>query len=211
MSRPRHQLDFYFSFISLWSYIGSLPFQDLVRRYQLDVTYKPIDLYQVFGATGGKPPKERPLARQAYRWIEMERWQKIRGIALTKQPKFYPAQPSIGHRMLLAAQSQDANVHHFAHLALKAVWADEQNIEDPQTLIALANAGGLDGAALLAQSAQPEFSLQERALTDEALSRNVFGAPFYFYKGEPFWGQDRLDLLERAIQDDAPPSAAPRP
>ena len=210
MSRPRHQLDFYFSFISLWSYIGSLPFQDLVRRYELDVTYKPIDLYQVFAATGGKPPKERPLARQAYRSVEMDRWQKVRGIALTKQPKFYPAQPSVGHRMLLAAQSENANVGRFTHLALKAVWADEQNIEDRETLVALARAGGLDGPALLAQSAQPEFALQERALTDEALSRNVFGAPFYFYKGEPFWGQDRLDLLERAIQSDTPAETAVR-
>ena len=189
MSRPRHQLDFYFSFISLWSYIGSLPFQDLVRRYQLDVTYKPIDLYQVFGATGGKPPKERPLARQAYRWIEMERWQKIRGIALTKQPKFYPAQPSIGHRMLLAAQSQDANVHHFAHLALKAVWADEQNIEDPQTLIALANAGGLDGPALLAQSAQPEIPCKNaRSPTRRSVATSL-ARPFIFTRASRFGGK----------------------
>lgn len=202
MSRSQQQVDFYFSFISLWSYIGSLPFQDLIRQYDLDVTYKPIDLYQVFSATGGKPPKERPQARQVYRAIEMERWQKIRAIPLTKEPKFYPAQPSVGHRMLLAAQSGNQNVHSFVHLALKAVWADELNIEDPETLVTLASTAGLDGPALLLQSAAPELAMRERALTDEALSRNVFGAPFYFFKGEPFWGQDRLNLLEYAIQMD---------
>ena len=199
-ARPR--VEFYFSFISLWSYIGSLPFQQLIARRDVDVIYKPMDLYQVFAATGGKPPKERAPARQAYRLVEMARWRKVRNIPLNNEPRYYPAQPSTGHRMLLAAlrdSAPAAATHAFVHAALKAVWADELNIEDPATLIGLANDSGLDGAVLLAASEDPLLHAQEQALTAEALQRNVFGAPFYYFNDQPFWGQDRLELLEAAI------------
>ncbi|QHE93010.1 2-hydroxychromene-2-carboxylate isomerase [Pandoraea fibrosis] len=198
-SPVRKSIDFYFSFISLWSYIGSEPFQALVERQQLQVNYKPMDLYQVFQATGGKPPHERPPARQAYRLAEMARWQAIRGIPLNVSPKHYPVQPSHGHRMLLAAQADGEDVSRFLHLALRGVWADELNVEDPDTIRRLADQAGLDGAGLYDIAAEQVWVDQEAALTQEALARNVFGAPFYFYRDEPFWGQDRLELLERAI------------
>jgi len=199
-ARPR--VEFYFSFISLWSYIGSLPFQQLIARRDVEVIYKPMDLYQVFAATGGKPPKERAPARQAYRLVEMARWRKVRNIPLNNEPRYYPAQPSTGHRMLLAAlngKAPAAATHAFVHAALKAVWADELNIEDPATLVTLANDSGLDGTALLAANEDPLLHAREQELTAEALQRNVFGAPFYYFNEQPFWGQDRLELLEAAI------------
>ncbi|RJG07743.1 2-hydroxychromene-2-carboxylate isomerase [Noviherbaspirillum cavernae] len=201
--QPRPRVEFYFSFISLWSYIGSLPFQELIARRNIDVVYKPMDLYQVFAATGGKPPKERSPARQAYRLAEMARWSRMRKIPLNNEPRYYPAQPTLGHRMLLAALSDPAvdeqSIHGFVHSALKAVWADALNIEDEATLIHLAEKNGLNGKGLLAAAADPVLHDKEQALTAEALQRNVFGAPFYIFEGEPFWGQDRLELLEMAI------------
>ena len=123
----------------------------------------------------------------------------MRQIPLVLQPKFYPADPSRGHRMLLAALRDGRAVRDFAHAALQAVWADELDIADPQTLVRLADASGLDGRALLAASDDPALAAQEAALTREAIERKVFGAPFFFWRGEPFWGQDRLDVLEAAI------------
>ena len=125
---------------------------------------------------------------------------------MNNEPKYYPAQPSLGHRMLLAAIAQgnaESAIHGFVHAALKTVWADERNIEDQDTLVEIANANGLDGAALLSAAAAPEHFAAEQKLTEEALERNVFGAPFYIFNGEPFWGQDRLELLEAAIVEDA--------
>lgn len=202
-SSARPRVEFFFSFISLWSYIGSIPFQELVARRNIEVIYKPMDLYQVFAATGGKPPKERAPARQAYRLAEMARWKRVRNIPLNNEPRYYPAQPSLGHRMLLAALRQgdidERAIHGFVHAALKTVWADEGNIEDPATLLAIARANGLDGAGLIAAAPDAALVAVEEQLTAEALQRNVFGAPFYFFNGEPFWGQDRLELLEAAI------------
>jgi 2-hydroxychromene-2-carboxylate isomerase len=196
-------IDYYFSFISLWSYIGSLAFAELAQRHGLRVDYKPIDLMAVFAASGGLAVAQRPKQRQAYRLVEMARWQAIRGIPLTFHPKFYPADPARGHRMLLAAKRAGQDVTAFAHAGLRAVWADELDVADAATLVRLANESGLDGAALLEQSESDAPIAEERALTDEAIARGLFGAPFYVYRGEPFWGQDRLDLLERVIVGEA--------
>lgn len=210
MSGERPKLDFYVSFISLWSYIGSNVLRDLVRDLNVEVSYKPIDLLAAFAAGGGKPVKERATFRQSYRLVEMERWKAIRNIPLVTWPKFYPADPSIGHRMLLAAIESGQDVGDFVHHGLKAVWADELNIADPETLVALADRSGLNGKALLARVNEPRLVEAERRMTAEAVERQVFGAPFYFYRGEPFWGQDRLDMLRDVIASNRPAIVPPR-
>jgi 2-hydroxychromene-2-carboxylate isomerase len=210
MAEGRQQIEYYFSFISLWSYVGSLAFQEIVERHGAQVTFKPVELLKVFAAGGGKPVRERPVQRQAYRLVEMQRWRIKRNIPLTLHPKFYPADPSRGHRMLLAALRDGEDVTAFAHAGLKAVWADELDIDDADTLVALADRSGLDGAALLAASDDPVLHQREAELTREAIERQLFGAPFYFYRGEPFWGQDRLDHLDEALSTNAAPILLPQ-
>jgi 2-hydroxychromene-2-carboxylate isomerase len=209
MTAQPPKIEYYFSFISLWSYIGSLVFQDIVKRHDVEVEFKPIDLLAIFAAGGGKPVRQRPLPRQAYRLVEMERWKAIRNIPLVTWPKFYPADPTLGHRMLLAAVRDGADVATFAHAGLKAVWADELNVEDPDTLVCLAEASGLDGKQLLSEASDAGLAVREAELTREATDRQLFGAPFYFLRGEPFWGQDRLDHLEQAIVSGRKPILPP--
>lgn len=206
---PKPSIEYYFSFLSLWSYVGSLAFQDVVERQDAEVIFKPIDLLAVFAAGGGKPVKERPVQRQAYRLVEMRRWRRIRGIPLVLHPKFYPADPALAHRVLLGAIAEGENVAAFVHAGLRTVWADEGDIADPAIIVRLADAAGLDGARLLATASDPVLKAREAALTEEAIARQVFGAPFYFYRGEPFWGQDRLDLLEAAITEAPEPITVP--
>jgi 2-hydroxychromene-2-carboxylate isomerase len=204
-------IEYYFSFVSLWSYVGSLIFQDIVKRRNAVVEFKPINLYAIFSAGGGKPVRERPLPRQGYRLIEMQRWRDQNKIPLVLWPKFYPADPSLGHRMLLVTLREGGDVNAFVHAGLRAVWADEKNVADPQTLVALANAAGLDGAKMLAQAGDPAIKARENELNEEAIGRHLFGAPFYFYRGEPFWGQDRLPQLEDAIVSGRAPVLWPKP
>lgn len=207
----RPTIEYFFSFVSLWSYIGSHVFQDVMKRNHAQVEFKPIDLFAAFDAGGSKKVRERPVPRQAYRLVEMKRWRDFYKIPLVLWPKFYPVDPSLGHRMLLAAVWDGSDVTAFAHTALKAVWADELNVADPQTLVRLADASGLDGARLLAQEADPAIKAREAELTQEAIDRQLFGAPFYFYRGEPLWGQDRLDHLDLAIKSGRPPILWPKP
>ncbi len=82
---------------------------------------------------------------------------------------------------------------------LRAVWAEERNIADAETLAAIAGENGLDGDVLLAEAVAGEYA----ADTAEAIERGVFGAPTYIHAGGLYWGQDRLDFLERALDTSA--------
>ncbi len=201
-SRPR--IDYYFSFVSLWSYIGSQAFRQLVERHDIEVVYKPIDLHEIFKAGGGLPVTQRPPQRQAYRFVEMQRWRDLRGIPLVLKPKHHPSTPDIGHRMLLAAIAGGEDVSQFVHNALEVLWVNDLNIEDPDVMVAVAHKSGLDGKRLLQEADAAAYHVQAKQLTQEAVSRQVFGTPFYVYRDEPFWGQDRLDMLEAAITTHRP-------
>lgn len=212
---PRPVIEFYFSFVSLWSYIGSRRFQQLATRTNAQIIYKPIDLPHIFSISGGLPVKQRSEQRQLYRLVEMERWRQIRDIPIIQHPKFYPANPSLAHKILLLAINEaghdNASVQRYAHKGLEAVWARELNIADPATIVQLADESGLEGSRLLARVQEEKvWAEKEVALTDEAALRQVFGAPFYVYQGEAFWGQDRLDMLEDAIASGREATVIPR-
>ncbi|KAJ5403892.1 thioredoxin-like protein [Penicillium cosmopolitanum] len=198
-------VELYFSFVSLWSYIGSRRFHQLLKQTESKVIYKPINLLHTFSISGGLPVKQRAEQRQAYRLIEMERWKRIRDIELVLNPKYYPADPSLAHRVLIAATEElghdNPSVQKYVHAGLEAVWARELDISNPETVNLLADEAGLEGIRLV-DRARKESKLAEfeATLTEEAGSRKVFGAPFYFYQNEPLWGQDRLEMLEEIIQ-----------
>lgn len=206
----RPVIEYYFSFISSWTYIGSRRVQSLAQQRNWKLIYKPIDIMHLFSVSGGVPVKQRSLQRQAYRFVEMERWQQIHNIPIVKEPKYYPADPSLAHRVLLAAISESgydsAAVHEFALRGSATVWANESDIADPATITKIADASGLEGNRLLERAQhEKELSEQVAALTREAVERQWFGAPVYVYRGEPFWGQDRLDMLDEVIKSGRDP------
>jgi len=201
----KRTIDFYFSFISLYTYIGYEAFQDLVNRYDLEVNYKPIDLHAVFSAGGGLPVSKRPPQRQAYRFVEMQRWRLARNIPLVLKPKHHPSDPVIGHRMLLAALKEGADVRQFVGNALKILWFNDLDIQDPKVMVQVANQSGLKGEVLLEKSQDAAIQTDIDSLTQEAVQRQVFGTPFFFYRDEPFWGQDRLEMLEDMIRTNREP------
>jgi 2-hydroxychromene-2-carboxylate isomerase len=207
-------IEYYFSFISLWSYIGSRRFHLLAKENNARIIFKPVDLMHIFSVSGGLPVKQRSSQRQAYRLVEMERWTKLRGIPINSHPKFYPANPSLAHRVLLAAIEELGHdseaVHEFVQKSLEAVWANELDIADEATIRDLAQSSGLDAVRLLERAANEEkFAEEELALTAEAKANRFFGAPLYSYRNEPFWGQDRLEMLEDVIRSGREPIVLP--
>lgn len=135
----------------------------------------------------------------------MKRWKRIRDIELVLHPKYYPADPSLAHRVLIVATEELGHdipsVQKYVHAGLEAVWARELDIAGPETVIQLADEAGLEGIRLL-DRARNESKLAEfeTALTEEAETRKAFGAPFYFNQNEPLWGQDRLEMLDEITQ-----------
>jgi 2-hydroxychromene-2-carboxylate isomerase len=192
------RVDYYFSPVSPWTYLGHDRFADIARRHGAQVAVKPVDYGVIFPQSGGLPLGKRAPQRQAYRLMELKRWKERLGVPLNVQPRFFPADANPAALAIVAAAPSGAEAQmRLAGAILRALWAEEQNIADPATLRAVADKAGLDGDQLLA--AAPAAKTQFDAFTQEALARGVFGAPTYAYRDELFWGQDRLDFLERAL------------
>jgi 2-hydroxychromene-2-carboxylate isomerase len=191
-------IDYYFSPVSPWSYMGHARLQAIARKHGAAIAPKPVDYGRVFPASGGLPVSKRPPQRQAYRLVELERWRKHLGVPLNVQPKFFPYDAKLAALTIIAAADVD-NAMKLTGAIMKGCWADERNMADEAEISNAIRSVGLDIAALLKAAAAPEIAARFESYTDEAIARQVFGAPTYVYKNELFWGQDRLEFLDRAL------------
>ena len=187
------RIDYYFTPTSPWTYLGHARFVDIAARHGAAVAVKPVDFGVIFPQSGGLPLGKRAPQRQAYRLTELARWRDFLGVPLNLQPRFFPADPISAACIICAAPPGEQLA--IAGDFLRAVWAQECNIADIGVLTAIAARHGIADA--------PAAIVQGKAIfernTQEALTRQVFGAPTYALRDELFWGQDRLDFLDRAL------------
>lgn len=153
----------------------------------------------VFENSGGLPLPKRSPQRQAYRMQELERWRSELGIPLNKTPAHFPANDQTASTVVYAAKEAGGDALALANAIGLAQWCEEKDFSDDATLKAIADSVGLDGAALLERANDPQIRAKYTDLAQIALDSGVFGAPTYLYNGEMFWGQDRLDFLDRAL------------
>ena len=192
-------IDYYFSLSSPWTYLGSARLSEIAKRHGAVVRHKPVNLHAVFQATGGLPLSQRPPARQRYRLIELRRWREHLGVQLILEPRYFPVDATLAAHWVIAAETQGADPGGLAHAILRAVWAEDRNIADADTLAAIAQEYSYDAATIAAQADAQSTQAAFAALTQEAIDRDVFGAPTYIVDSEPFWGQDRLDFVDRGL------------
>ena len=193
-------VDYYFTPVSPYAYLGHDRFVAIAGRHGATISVKPVDLGRVFPASGGLPLGKRAPQRQAYRLVELKRWASYLQLPINVQPAFFPVSGDLASKWTLAALEQGTDVAlEFAGTIGRAVWADERNIADKATLAAIAGTLRCDAAALDERASAPDIAARYEVLTQEAIDRGVFGAPTFVYNGELFWGQDRLDFLDRAL------------
>jgi len=130
---------------------------------------------------------------------ELKRWSAWLNKPMNFTPAFFPVDCSLVSKMVLAAGNNNQDAGAFSDAVLTAVWNEEKNVSDESTIIDIANACGLDGQGLIASAQSDALAEQFQSVTDEAHNADVFGSPTYIYNGEIFWGQDRLDFLDRAL------------
>ena len=194
-------VDYFFSLNSPWTYLGHARFREILSRHGAQPNLRPVDFGRVFPASGGLPLAKRPPQRQAYRLVELRRWRNFLDVPLNIQPKHFPVSPDLAALDVIAADAihGPTRAMDLAGAILRAVWAEEKNIADRATLHAITTAQGFDADSLAERAAAPETKAAYDAFTQAAIDRQVFGAPTYVYRDEPFWGQDRLDFLDRAL------------
>ena len=200
------QLDCFYSLSSPWAYFAGPQLQDIVRRHNVQLVFKPYDFQLVVPQTGGIPLKTRPDARRSYHAQELARWSDYLGMPMNLEPAYYPkgvAEDVNWNKkpgwMVIAAQLQGLDAFALSHALLRALWAEERDTSQADVRIAVANEAGYDGAALQALENSPEVQATYRSYTDEAVEKGIFGSPIFVLNGERFWGQDRLMFVERAL------------
>ena len=203
MTRVAPQIQYWFSTASPWAWLGSARFIELVKATGAEVTVLPVDLGAVFAATGGTPFPQRSAARQSYRQLELARWSHHLAIPVTLEPRHYPVDRGPSSRLLFAASNAGLDALALSHAVLRAIWSQERNIADWDTLAQLASDCQLDGDALVHAARQADVERQYQDTTRQAIETQVFGSPTYVVDGERFWGQDRLDFLARRLQGPA--------
>ena len=194
-------VDYYVSLNSPWTYLGAGRFEAMAKKHGADVTIWPVDFGSVFAVSGGLPLPKRAPQRQAYRMMELKRWRDHLGVKTTLEPKFFPANEAPAAKCVIALREQGrmADAIKLAHAVLTALWAEEKNTGDPATLKAIIASCGLDAEAVVAASEAPALADKREAYTKHAISQGVFGAPSFVIDGEIFWGQDRLDFVDRKL------------
>jgi len=197
--RMTDTIDYYFAIQSPYAYLGSRAFETIVSKSGTHVNVYPIDLFYIFPKTGGVPVAKRAPVRQAYRLTELRRWSAYRDMKLVVKPTHFPVDGALASRMIIAAERVGSDPFALAHAFLAVTWAEDGDVSDADTLARTTNRLDMDGSALRATAESDVVGQIYETYTNEALERGVFGSPTYFVGDQMFWGQDRLDFVERAL------------
>ena len=199
------ELSCFYSASSPWAYFAGPRQQDIVRRHRARLILKPFDFQDVVPRTGGVPLRTRPEPRRTYHALELDRWRKYLGMPLNLMPKHYPQDGKpVGWNkpagwMIIAAQERGLDAPLLSHALLRALWAEERDTADPAVRISIADENGLPGKELQAEENSLKVQKLYGQYSEQAEKLGVFGAPTYVLNGERFWGQDRLEFLDRAL------------
>ena len=192
------QIEMFFSTVSPWVYLAGLRLEEIAARHGADIRYVPLDAGALFARTGGQALADRHESRRAYRLQELRRWSAHLGMKLDVQPMYFPVNPAPSSYAIIAAQKAGGgDLAGLNHAFARAVWAEGRNIAEDEVVQDILAAHGYDpkiADRYMLAAAETYVSNLE-----EAVSRGVFGVPFYMVGEEGFWGQDRLDLLDRHL------------
>lgn len=195
----RPVIDYYFSVLSDWAYMGGERLENLARRYNVRIKYMPMKLAELYANTGGIVLQKRSKQRQDYRVVELKRWRDRLGIPITLHPKFYPTDDTLAACAIIAAVQAGLDAGRLTNLIHRAIWVEEQDVSDEATLRRIVGVLTSDPAKLLDAARAPSVQEELDRNTREAARRGVFGSPFYFLGEDYYWGQDRLDFLEEGL------------
>lgn len=192
-------VDFWFDFGSPAAYLAWTQMPRLEQETGARVNYRPMLLGGVFQATGNRSPMEVPAKS---RWLreDLERFARRYGVPFRLNPHF-PINTLVLMRGAIGLQMRDpGRLRGYGDAVLRAIWVDGRNLNEPAEVAAVLQGAGMDPQALLALTQDPEVKERLKTVTQEAVSRGVFGAPTFFVGEQMFWGQDRLDFVKENLQ-----------
>jgi 2-hydroxychromene-2-carboxylate isomerase len=192
-------IDYYFAMLSPYCYLAGTRLEEVAEKHGATITYKPFDLGQAFGRTGGLPPKDRHISRIEYRAQELPRQAKKLGLPFNINPAHWPTNGAPAAYAFIAAQNAGGgDLGLLAHIITRAVWAEEKDIAQDDVIRACLTEAGFDPALSSSDLLQGAETFTRNL--EDAVSGGVFGAPFYIIDDQRFWGQDRIVDLDLYLQ-----------
>lgn len=195
------EIEYFYACHSVYAYFGAERLAEIAARNDARVIHRPFDFDPVMAAAGGAPFQKRPKPHMDYFFgRELMRWAEYRDLPwIMRRPAHHNNPLALGNGAIIAAQSMDWDVHTLSRALLQAHWRDDADLADVPTITAIADGLGMDGAALITAAQSDAVEDQHAANTTEAIARHVIGSPTYFVEGDMFYGQDRLELVARAL------------
>ncbi|KLN59087.1 2-hydroxychromene-2-carboxylate isomerase [Kiloniella spongiae] len=199
-------IDYYYSTRSNFTYLGAARLNALAKKYDRRIVHRPIILSVTMPAIGGQPFDDRPTMLRNYAMNDALRWAEYLGISLQREPIHHDGPVELPSGIVIAAQraKERGEIGDLDLLSLKvveALWRDDRNIADEKVVTELCESAGFDNVtSLIEEAISPVIQAELERNCREAIMRGVIGAPTYFVDGENFYGQDRLDFVERALE-----------
>lgn len=192
-------IDYYFTTLSPFTYLAGTRLEAVAGARGATITYKPVDIMQLFAATGGLPPGQRHPSRQEFRLQEMRRQAAKLAMPLNLKPAHWPVNAAPSAYAIIGAQAAGGgDMGALVHGILRACWAEQRDIAEDAVIKSALEAAGFD-PSLADTSLLKGAETYERNL-NEAIEAGVFGAPFFKVGDEGFWGQDRIEDLDLHLQ-----------
>ncbi len=202
-SDMKKNIEYYFSPMSPWAYLGHERLNTIANRVGANIELRPVDPMKLFAATGGVPLAKRPIQRQKYRIYELNRWKSFLQSPIIIEPDFFPYNPSTASLVVIATDKlfgQDKGML-ITQKLMEGCWVHNRDMGSDEEIRNCIEACDIDSETVMQSITTQETMNQYDENTELAIKNDVFGAPTYRIDGEPFWGQDRLDFVERALLD----------
>ncbi len=206
-------IEYYYSAHSAYAYIGSARLAQICAAHDVTLIHKPILLTPVVEAQGSLPFRARTQAHVNYFFgREIERWAEHRDVEIVSfRPAYHDADYSLASGIIIALGESGAPTDQMAHRLLEVHWRDDADLSNRDTLTAVATELGHDPIVLLAEAASDRVQEGLRDNSAAAEAGAIFGSPTYVVDGDPFYGQDRLELVECALTKPFAPTSFRNP
>ena len=198
------RVEFFFDLSSPWTCLAFHNLPGVLERTGARATWRPILVGGVFNAVNPAVYAAREQAdnrRMQHGWKVLKDWAQLAGVPMNFPSQWHPAKSVNAMRFAAAIEEDQAALERFARGAFASYFGREDNLDDPDVLEAVANAEGLDGAAIRAAAATDAVKARLRANTEEVVARGGYGSPTIFVDGtDMYFGNDQLPLVEAALK-----------
>lgn len=189
-------VDFYFDFSSPYGYFASAKIDEIAARHGRETLWHPILLGAVFKITGGRPLPTIPL-KGSYASHDLARSARLFGVPFRQPSKFPVATQAPSRAFYWVSDRDPALAKRLAQAVYRAYFAEDRDISSPEVVANVAAKLRLNRDEVLRALDDPAVKERLRTEVDAAIERGVFGSPYVVVDGEPFWGADRLEQVDR--------------